>query len=283
MEVVTYIPNSVDEALEKLREKEYWIFAGGTDLMIRKRQWHGASRRFKKPVMFIQSIKALQRITFDEDYIYIGATASLRKIAEHPEVPEILKKGILKMASPPIRNVATLGGNICNAAKVGDTIPILFLLDARVEVIKKGDRRLEKISDFIKGKYETDLRKGELLYRIWIPRKKFTLSKYYKLGLRHGDVLSKLTVSCVMSCDQEVITDFRVAFGAINNKPIRDQYIEKKILHKTCNQAREYMYAMIKDYERLLHGESDKRSTREYREKTAINLLHKFLKEALYE
>ena len=283
MGVDSYIPIDLKDCLDALATEDYWLFAGGTDLMIRKRQWHGASRRFNKPVMFINDLKALNGITADEEYIYIKACNSLLEVYNSPLVPEILKKAVITMANPAIRNMATIGGNIANAAKVGDTLPVLFLLDAKLELRSKNDRRIEKISDFIKGKYQTDLRSGELLYQIIIPNKNYQVSYFNKLGTRHGDILSKLSVSSVLTIEDNIIKDFRVAFGAINDKPLRDRFIEEKIINKDISQGQSLIYTLIEDYRLLLHGETDKRSTRRYREETAIKILHNYLKEALYD
>lgn len=283
MVVNSYIPIDLNDCLEELARDNYWLFAGGTDLMIRKRQWHGASRKFKSPVMFINDLKELNGITTDGEYIYIKSCNSLLDVYNSPLVPEILKKVVITMANPAIRNMATIGGNVANAAKVGDTIAALFLLDAKLELRSKNDCRIEKISDFIKGKYETDLKKNELLYQIIIPNKTFKVNYFNKLGTRHGDILSKLTVSSVMTIDDNIIKDFRVVFGAINDKPLRDRSIEEKIINKDISQGQSLIYTIIQDYRLLLHGETDKRSTRRYREETAIKILHDYLKEELYE
>lgn len=283
MEVKSYIPIDLDDCLNELINEDYWLFAGGTDLMIRKRQWHGASRKFIRPVMFINDLEELNGIESDDDYIYIKTCSSLFDVYNHKEIPEILKMAIITMANPEIRNMATIGGNVANAAKVGDTLPVLFLLDAKIELRSKNDKRLEKISDFIKGKYETDLRKGELLYQIIIPKKEYDISFFKKLGARRGDTLSKLSVSSVVDIKDNRVKDFKVSFGAINNKSIRDRYIEEKMINKPISEAEGLIYTVLNEYKNLLYGETDKRSTKRYREETAIKILHNFLKEALNE
>ncbi len=74
-----------------------------------------------------------------------------------------------------------------------------------------------------------------------------------------------------------------MSFGAINNKSIRDRYIEEKIVNKSISQAEGLIYVVLNEYKDLLYGETDKRSTKRYREETAIKILHNFLKEALNE
>lgn len=281
MEVKSYIPSSLEDCLNELLNENYWLFAGGTDLMIRKRRWHGASRNFKRPVMFINEINKLNGISSDKDYIYIKSCSSLLEVFNNNEIPKILKKAVIEMANPAIRNIATIGGNIANAAKVGDTIPVLFLLDAKIDIISKNNLRREKISDFIKGKYQTDLRQGELIYQVIIPNKDYNITFYKKLGTRHGDILSKLSVSSVMDIEDSIIKDFKVSFGAINNKSIRDRFIEEKIINKNIIEAKGSIYTLLKEYSALLNGQTDKRSTRIYREETAIKILHNFLKGVL--
>lgn len=281
--VESYIPTSLYDCLEELNHKVYWIFAGGTDLMIRKRQWQGASRNFKKPIIFINNLEELKGISSDENNIYIKACTTQREVVTNEQIPKILRMAVAQMAAPPTRSIATIGGNICNAAKVGDSIPIFYLLDAKVEIKSKFDTRITPIEEFIVGKYQTNLRADELLYQIIIPNKKFDINFYHKLGNRHGDILSKLSTAFVMNIRDHKVEDFRAVFGAINDLPIRRRTLENLLIGKKIEKAQAKIYDLIMGYEKVFDAEDDKRSTKQYREVTALKLLRKFLKEELYD
>ncbi|GAI28983.1 unnamed protein product, partial [marine sediment metagenome] len=130
-----HAPASLDEAVELLERygKEAKILAGGTDLIpqIKQRQTE------PKHIVNIKGIPELARIKETDGGIDIGALARLRAIELSPLMKEklpLLVEAAKTVGSVQIRNMATIGGNICNASPSADMATPLMALDAEVHV-----------------------------------------------------------------------------------------------------------------------------------------------------
>jgi CO/xanthine dehydrogenase FAD-binding subunit len=110
-----YIPSSLKEALKVLNHHDCYIMAGGTDLMVVKHQKSGIVPNFDKDVCYVSNLKELQYIYEDEQGVHIGAGTKFVDIENSMIVPDLLKQIIHELASPNIRNMATMAGNIANA------------------------------------------------------------------------------------------------------------------------------------------------------------------------
>lgn len=262
----SYRPQTLEAALDILNKFNCHIFAGGTDLMIRKRQWQGAERKFTQAIVFISHLEELRFIESDHEFYKIG-TLTTQSDMVNSDLPEYIREPYRQMAHHAIRNIATVGGNIVNAASVADSLPILYALDAQVVLRSVDGTRQVKIEDFIVGKYKTLRKQNELLTHVLIPIKPFTAYFYKKLGQRKASILSKLSVFILIHEE-----DIRITIGAVNETVIRNRSYELDYL-KTEN------IEQLKDnYQSLMMGTDDKRSTKDYREKVALNLIEDYLK-----
>jgi CO/xanthine dehydrogenase FAD-binding subunit len=266
-------PETVHELLEALDQQFYYVFAGGTDLMIRKRQWHGAERKFDKDVAFIAHLDELNGIEDTENTYEIYTLVTQSEMADSEILPEYLRVPYSQMATLGVRNIATVGGNIINAASVGDSLPPLYALDAEIVMRNKIGRRSVPIQTLIKDKYKTDRRQNEILEKVIIPKYDATGYFYKKLGQRKASILAKLSVFAVYKKVDGTITDVRIVVGAVNDLPIRLPEAEKALV-KTAN-----VDAYLETLAAQMNASTDRRSTKDYREKTALNLVKHFLDE----
>jgi len=267
----TYRPDSVEALLDIIDKDVCHIFAGGTDIMIRKRQWQGAERKFTQSVVYINHLEALRGIKETNEHYIIG-TLTTQTDMETSHLPEYIREPYRLMSSPAIRNVATVGGNIVNAAAVADSLPILYALDASVVLLSKYGKRVVKIEDFVIGKYKTIRENNELLIQVLIP--KFDEKGYFykKLGQRKASILSKLSVFVLYK-----EKDIRITIGAVNDLVIRDKSLEYELIkNKDVNK-------MLEGYLQLMQGKDDKRSTKNYREQVSINLIKHYMGEIIDE
>lgn len=273
--IINRRPDNYQELLEWINQESHYIFAGGTDLMIRKRQWQGAERRFDKPIIYINHLPEFQGISQNDDFYEIGSCVTQSELAASPLLPEYIKEPVGLMATPAIRNVATIGGNVVNNASVGDSIPLLYALDAQLILRCVDGVRTIQIQDFIKGKYKTDLKENEVLEKILLPKYKFDGHYYRKTGLRKASILSKLSVYLLYKKDRDKLVEIRIAIGAVNETPIRLKAVEEKFVRsldiKVC----------IDSYLEKMKAENDKRSTKLYREEVVSRLLEKYLEEVV--
>ncbi len=271
-----YYPETLEEALEALKNKDSRIMAGGTDLMLGIVQ--GGS------IIFIEGIQELKRITRRDTHLAIGAGVTLTGLLEEIKLPfiETLVKSI---ASPGIRNWATVGGNLCNASPIGDLLPMVYALDGRVKLIKKGCERELSIEEFIIGRKRTALEEDELLKEvvIYCPLEEY---EYFwtKISGREANSLSKVNFFAAYKYEEKNLVDLKIAMGGLGPTVIRDRVIERRLI-EIINKDRgvEELRAVFKEYGNLFQPVTDQRSKSNYKigvaRKIYLNLMKKILEE----
>ncbi len=279
--VNAYRPKNLDEALKIRGEKDVIPIAGGTDLMVRYRNISGATPRFEKPVLFVGHLEEIKNIEIEDSFIKIGSSATLTSLLQNKDIPSILKSAVLDMAAPTVRNIGTIGGNICNASPAGDTLPPLYALGSRVILTSAEEVRNIPIDKFIKGPGQTDLRDNELLTEILIPIQNFDREFYKKVGTRKAMALSKLSFVGLAKIDGEKIADIRIAFGAIAPTVVRSREIEQEIIGHNVDEIAKLSDSIVSKYSGLFNPIDDQRSNKFYRNHISMKLLQYFLNEII--
>jgi xanthine dehydrogenase FAD-binding subunit len=278
--VDVFKPRSLHEAVEILARSSATVLAGGTDLMVQKRRWGGLIPGFDRPVLLIGHLEELKGVRNTKKEIRIGSCCTYTELLSAEPVPEMLKICISQIASPGIRNRGTIGGNICNASPAGDTLPVLYALDASVMLSRDGTERALPIEKFIKGPGMTALQADELLTRIIIPHRHFNFNKLYyrKVGTRAYNALSKVSFTGLAQKKEKKIEDIRIAFGAVSPTVVRSRDIEAQIRGKTVKEIQSSIPEISEEYSKLINPISDQRSNKRYRRTVSLRLLSSFLK-----
>lgn len=275
--VETFIPKTLKEALEYRAQHKAVPFAGGTDLMVRKKSWAGTLPKFDAPVLMLGDLSELKGCAAENGALRIGAAVTLADIASNDDIPEILRLAVRQMASPGIRNMGTMGGNICNASPAGDTLPPLYALGAAVTLQSVGGSRELPIAQFITGPGCTDLGDGELLTEVTIPPARFSNVYYCKAGTRKADALSKLSFAGLADISEGKIGGIRIAFGAVAPAVVRSVGAEK-LLEGIGLKDLPALLPQVKDiYSRFIRPIDDQRSSAAYRKEVCMRLLEDFL------
>lgn len=272
-----YIPSSLKEALKVLNNHDCYIMAGGTDLMVVKHQKSGIVPNFDKDVCYISNLKELQYIYEDEQGVHVGAGTKFVDIENSMIVPDLLKQIIHELASPNIRNMATMAGNIANASPAGDSIVGLYLLDAKLELVNVNGSRLVPIEKFILGVRKISRKSNELIKEIFIPHHDDLNTYWRKVGSRAAESISKVTFAGGYQVEDGVVKDLRMAFGSIGVTCVRDQKIEQKYIGMTVEELHNNIDNILNDMSKNITPITDQRSTKEYRYKVAMNILKDFL------
>jgi CO/xanthine dehydrogenase FAD-binding subunit len=270
-------PKTLAEALELLNNHRLTPYAGGTDLMVRKRSWAGTIPRFEQGTLFIGEIASLKTIQSNQENLTIGAAATLAAILEHQKVPQILKQAIVGMASPAIRNAATLGGNICNASPAGDTLPPLYALNASLILESALGCRQLSVAEFIKGPGQIDLKGNELLVAINIPVNTYNRSFYKKVGTRKADALSKVSFAGLARTADGVVEDIRMALGAVAPRVVSNLKVEEFIKGKRLSDLSELLPEIKEFYKDQIQPIDDQRSSAVYRTMVSMRLIEYFI------
>ncbi|TCT16740.1 CO/xanthine dehydrogenase FAD-binding subunit [Natranaerovirga pectinivora] len=273
--VKVYYPNTLEEAICIKDKSKSILIAGGTDIMVKKKNASGLLPKFEKSIEFIGHIKELQYITEEKNNLIIGAACTYAQIIEDPRVPEILKKAIKEIASPAIRNIGTLVGNIVNASPAGDTLPVLYNFNASINIVGKETSRDIPIMDFIVGPGRTLLKEEELVKSVEIPLKDFSYTYYKKVGARKADAISKLSFVGLANIKNKTISDIRIAFGAVGPTVIRCEEAERRLIGKKIDED---LFDVVKDiYRSSIKPIDDQRSSAKYRKTVSIRILKDFL------
>ena len=272
-----FVPSSLKEALKILNDNNCYIFAGGTDLMVQKHLSSGLLPNFDKDVLFVMKLNELNYVNQDEKgYIHIGAATRYVDIEASPLVPEIYKTVIKEIASPNIRNMATLVGNIGNASPAGDSLVPLVLNDAEVVLASVNGERAVKVQDFVIGVRKIDRKPNEIIKEVVIKPQELNYF-YRKVGSRKAESITKVSFLGGYIIENNKLVEFRVAFGSVSIKVVRNQEVENKYINKDLKDI--HVESVVNDYAPLVTPITDQRSNKEYRHKVAMNLLKKFLVE----
>jgi len=226
-----YAPATLEAAVEIMARYDEGVYpvAGGTDLIPKMR--YGQIQ--PKVVVNLKRIPGLAEITPQEDGgLRIGALATLTQIAKSSHVRErypMVAQIAGKMASVPIRNLATVGGNLCNAAPSADLAPPLIALDAEAVIFgPQGERRV-LLEAFFTGPGSTVLQRGELLTAVVVPPPDpHAHGTYLKHAHREALDIAIVGVAALVHFDPQepVCRDARIVLGAVAPTPIRAREAE---------------------------------------------------------
>jgi len=270
-------PETLEDALSILSRQGAQVLAGGTDWMVK----HGQQGPHGGPVLYIAELAELRQIAVHGGEIHIGAACTLTELLESPLVPDCLKQPLAQMASPAIRNIATIGGNLCNASPAADALPMLSAMDAMLSLRShKAEERLPA-EDFLLAPGKPRLAQGQLLVEIHVPLSPKWDCVYRKVGLRRANSLSKVSFCALSDKKAGYVQDVRIAFGAVAPRVVRSREAEKRILSSGHPLTDDQIQAITAEYGKLLKPIDDARSSRAYRREVSLRLLKWYLREGM--
>ena len=272
-----YLPKDLGEALKILSEKDVTVYAGGTDLMVRNKNVTSLLPKFNNDLLYIGNLRELKEIKESADKLEIGAVCTLSTLLRINGIPEVLKESIRQIASPAIRNIGTIGGNICNASPAGDTLPVLYALDAKLKLTSENSSREVGINDFILGPRRIFLEKHEILESIIIPKAEFNRTYYEKVGARKASAISKLSFVGVAQIEDEIVKDIRIAIGSVAPKIVRVKEAEDLLIGNNLEDMKSKVKEINDIYSKYVVPIDDQRSTAVYRKTVALRLIQYFL------
>jgi xanthine dehydrogenase FAD-binding subunit len=277
--IIAYRFDRLEETLGQLNKDNCAIIAGGTDVMVMHKSRRGVPPKIPKPIIFIDHLSELKRVYQKGSDLHIGACCTYSELLDDPHIPIPLKKAINTIAAPAIRNRGTLGGNICNASPAGDTLPLLYVYNAKLLLRSVNGERIVPISEFIQGVRRVQREPNEILTEIILPSvlEEGAHVVFEKVGNRNADAIAKVGFAGYIRTKGAVIEDVRFAFGAVGPTMIRSIDIEKKLLGKNMPLADADIVQVVAAFDKIIKPIDDQRSTAIYRKTVALNLLRYFL------
>ena len=255
-------PRSLPDALRILNGEESVVpMAGCTDLYVSLNFGTLTATRF----LDLWRLDALRSIERRGAGLSIGALATYTDIIRSPLVRKavpMLAAAAREVGGVQIQNRGTIGGNIANASPAGDTLPVLSAADAVVVLASAGGTRTVPFNAFYTGYRRTVMRRDELIVAIQLPP--IARDQWFrKVGTRAAQAISKVVMAAVGGDAP------RLAIGSVGPTVIRLPRTESALARRTG----------IADAQRVLLEEiapiDDLRSTAEYRQQVAVNLLRR--------
>jgi CO/xanthine dehydrogenase FAD-binding subunit len=274
-------PSTIKDALQALSRPGTVPLAGATDLIPALRKGEIKPRL----LVNLKQLPDASGIRRTRAGIRIGALTPLADLLESKLIAKdcpLLVEVARDFGSPQIRSLATVGGNLCNAAPSADLALPLLVLDARVQVRgARGPRALD-LCDFFRGVNKTILRRGEILTAILIPRPRVrTGAAHAKLGVRQAMDLAFAAVAAGLRlrADGRTCAQARVALGAVAPIPMRARKAEALL------EGQPVTAALIRTAAAAAAAEArpvtDLRASAEYRRDMTATLAGRVLQQAL--
>jgi xanthine dehydrogenase small subunit len=263
--------------LTKLRQAapQARLVAGGTDL------WLESTLRLAPLDQLIDVSRVAELLTVEDDTLegqagwWIGAGVTYTQLEplfdkHFPALAHLLHR----LGSLQIRNRGTLGGNIANASPIGDTPPVLLVLEAQVELASAKGNRCIALDAFFLDYKKTALATDEVIARIFIPQpSKGSQLRVWKLSKRREDDISAVLGAFSYRIEQDTLRDVRIAFGGMAATPKRAPAVEAALEGSRITQGafRAAQQALDNDFQPM----SDVRGSQHYRQQAAKNLLER--------
>lgn len=263
-----YQPTSLQAALEILAKEVVTPYAGGTDLMIESAE--------NANYLFLNRIPEMKQIRQDEQYVRIGATCTFTEIIESELAPAILKEAVGEIAAPAIRNLGTVGGNICNGSPKGDSALIFFATGAKLRLVSSRGERIIPINEFYLGRKKIALQADELLVEILLDPRGLSDYYYKKVGARNALAISRVSFAGVIHIEGDKIIKCMTAFGAVSDVIIQRGEIDGLFIGKTIPEAKRIKAQYLAAYDQAIVPIRGRISA-EYRKSVCMNLLRDFL------
>ena len=231
---------SVQEAIRLLEQNpEARLIAGGTDMLVKL---HKGKARFHH-LVDIHDIAELNYITQNvAGDIVIGPLACFTHVAESPLIRKhipVLSDAILTIGGPQVRNMATIGGNLCNGVPSADSATPLIALNAVVTIENGDGSRQMPLESFFLGPSQVALEQHEILTAITVTHDNYSgyFGHFHKYAMRDAMDISTIGCSAVCKIANDTLQDLRLAFGVAAPVPIRCPGAEKKARGRKTNAA----------------------------------------------
>lgn len=266
-----FVPKSLQEALQLIVQygPEAKVIAGGTDLLVQMKQ----EVISPKYLINIMKIPEMQFIKKEKDWLRIGAATKWNEIVDFCAKDDkytALYEASHSLGKIQVRNMGTIGGNLCTASPAADSAPAILALNGRVKLACLGRERTLDLEDFFKGVNVTALAPNEIMTEIQIPSiQKGTGSAFLKIT-RVGADISKISCAVAVERQGEICTSCQIVLGAVAPVPLKlkDANITiggKHVDSSLLDEVGRKVYEGIKPI-------TDIRSTADYRRQVAAVL-----------
>jgi len=270
-----YAPTTVEKAVDLLSRHaiDGKPIAGGTDLLVQMKQ----ETLHPRVLVSIRDIPELQEISFNSG-LQIGSAVVFRDLiqicSEHEEWLGLFE-ALRSLATVSIRNLATIGGNLCNASPAADSAPSLLALGATVCLMGPDGERILPLCKFFEGPGRTLARPDEIMFKIVIPPLPEHSGCAFEKVAGVGAGIAKVNAAAFVTREGDTCTSCRIALGSVAPIPMRLEQAEALLQGKIW--TRELLEEVVEVAATSIRPITDIRSTESYRKRVASNLVRSVL------
>lgn len=260
---------SLSDALEFLGRhgEETRLLAGGTDLVLAMKE----KKILPGRILSLHKLSELAFLRLDDHEVRVGAMARHADLASHDglrRAAPVLCSAVGSIGSWQIRNVATIGGNLCTASPAADSAPALLVLEARAVVAEDGETDEMPLSSFFRGPRQTALHPRQMLKEIVFERPAPNASGCYLKMMRKKAVdLATVGVACQAERESrgDRLTRVAIALGGVAPTPIRVPQAEAGLAGLTRKEALKALPEAARAAVKASRPISDVRASADYR------------------
>jgi xanthine dehydrogenase FAD-binding subunit len=274
--------DSVHQAIQLLQEHPgAHLIAGGTDVLIKL-------HKGKIDPPFLIDIHDVAELDFvrltDTDDITIGSGTRFSTVAESALIQEhiaVLATAVLTIGGPQVRNMATIGGNLCNGVPSADSASPLIALNALLTIEgPKGQREL-LLEEFFLGPGQVALAQDEILTAITIKNEHYAgcAGHFYKYAMRQAMDIATIGCAAVCKVEDGQMRDLRLAFGTAAPVPIRCRLTEEKA--SDCTVSQDMLADIAETVWQDVNPRSSWRATKDFRLQIISTLAERVVKQAI--
>ena len=230
-------PTSIDEASALLARygESARLYAGGTELLLAMKEGLLHYER----LINLKLIPGIADLHLDHDTLHIGAATTHRMLESSPMLRQhfpTIAHMESHVANVRVRQVGTLGGNLCFAEPHADPGTLLQVYDARLRLARQQDSRTLSLAEFFVGPFEVALEEDEVLTAIEVPRlPPHTAASYLKFGYLERPSVG---VAVAVTALPEVVQEVRIAVGCVGPVPRRMPEAEALLNGKALEEVR---------------------------------------------
>lgn len=271
-----FAPSTSNEVLSLLAEHRdsATVIAGGTDLLPKMKRRQRTPRR----LIGLENVKDLSTISYSEGKgLLFGPMVTVHQMETSPVVRkkyEALSEAASTIGSAQIRNAATVIGNLCSAVPSADMAPGLLVLGGTLRLVSRAGERSVLLQDFFSGPAKTAMRPDELALEVRVPDlPERSVSLYLKHTLRGAMELAIVGVAVLVTLDDGLCKEVKIALGAVAPTPMRA--FEAEVLLKGKPLEPDVMERAAGMASRSCAPISDIRAPADYRREMVRILVHR--------
>ena len=263
------------------RNPEALLYAGGTEIVPHHQLGSGRLLELPDKVIYLGAVPELARISRSQRFLDIGACLSVSRILSMGRnvLPPVLFQALAGIGTPSLRNLVTMGGNLCASQSRGDIRSALSVIDAQLELRSAAGGRWVGVGQLFSRSPGPDLGPGELLTRVRVPLEEWDIQHFRKVPLDGPGSHGALCFAAVAHFPKGSLDALRMCFTAPSLPLFRSRELESRLKSARLPIPARQAEALVAELKESLGFAETADSQSRYVRATAVRLTRAFLAE----